>query len=266
MFAKTIIDSDAFIEMPISARLLYYDLGMRADDDGFVNSPKKIMRMIGATIDDMNILIMRKFIIPFDSGVVVIKHWRINNYLRSDRYTETQYVKEKEQLTIDDKGKYHLGIPTGIPHGVPTVSTGKDSIGKDSIGYLSNTNVLDCPSGDGRYSEIVEAWNGLSVFGVAQVKRIVDGSIRAKQLKSRISQYGEDAIIEAIDRIRRSKFLQGDNNRGWIITFDWFIKPSNFAKVYEGNYDNTAPKQADNKYTQKLVDIGEWGKQFEQQD
>ena len=129
MFAKTIIDSDAFIEMPMSARLLYYDLGMRADDDGFVNSPKKIMRMIGASNDDMNILIMRKFIIPFDSGVVVIKHWRINNYLRNDRYTETQYVKEKEQLTIDEKGKYHLGIPGGIP----AVSTGKDSIGKDSI-------------------------------------------------------------------------------------------------------------------------------------
>ena len=82
MFAKTIIDSDAFIEMPISARLLYYDLGMRADDDGFVNSPKKIMRMIGASEDDMRILAMRKFIIPFDNGLVVIKHWRINNYLR----------------------------------------------------------------------------------------------------------------------------------------------------------------------------------------
>ena len=117
-----------------------------------------------------------------------------------------------------------------------------------------------------RKKYILFKMNSLSAYGIAQIKRIVDGSIRAKQLKSRISQYGGDAIIEAIDRIRRSKFLQGDNNRGWIITFDWFIKPSNFAKVYEGNYDNTAPKQADNKYTQKLVDIGEWGKQFEQQD
>ena len=85
MFAKSIIDSDAFIEMPMSARLLYYDLSMRADDDGFVNSPKKIMRMIGASNDDMNILILRKFVIAFDNGVIVIKHWRMNNYLRSDR-------------------------------------------------------------------------------------------------------------------------------------------------------------------------------------
>lgn len=132
MFAKTIIDSDLFLEMPISARLLYYDLGMRADDDGFVNSPRKIMRMIGASNDDMNVLIARKYIIPFDSGVVVIKHWRINNYLRSDRYTETQYVDEKSMLSLDDKGEYltpgeeeqrKVGIPTGIPHGIPTVDT-----------------------------------------------------------------------------------------------------------------------------------------------
>ena len=98
MFAKTIIDSDAFIDMPMSARLLYYDLGMRADDDGFINSPKKIMKFIGATKDDMNILILRKFIIPFESGVVVVKHWRIHNYIRKDTYNETAYKKEKSML------------------------------------------------------------------------------------------------------------------------------------------------------------------------
>ena len=84
MFAKTIIDSDAFLDMPMSARLLYYDLAMRADDDGFINSPKKIMRFVGASMDDLNILAIRKFIIPFDNGVVVIKHWRIHNYIRKD--------------------------------------------------------------------------------------------------------------------------------------------------------------------------------------
>ena len=94
MFAKTIIDSDAFLDMPMSARLLYYDLSMRADDDGFNNAPKKIMRTIGATTDDMNILIARKFVIPFDSGVVVIKHWKIHNYIAKDRYKETKYKEE----------------------------------------------------------------------------------------------------------------------------------------------------------------------------
>ena len=139
MFAKTIIDSDAFLDMPMSARLLYYDLGMRADDDGFINSPKKIMRMIGASNDDVNILIARKFVIPFDSGVVVIKHWRINNYLRNDRYTETKYLEEKSTLDVDKNGSYTMKNNAGIPHGIPTVSTGKDRLGKDSIGKYINT-------------------------------------------------------------------------------------------------------------------------------
>ena len=108
MFAKSIVDSDAFIDMPMSARLLYYDLGMRADDDGFVNSPKKIMRMIGATNDDMNILLMRKFVIAFESGVVVIKHWRIHNYIQSDRYHPTKYAEEKAQLTVKANGAYTM--------------------------------------------------------------------------------------------------------------------------------------------------------------
>lgn len=139
MFAKTIIDSDAFLDMPMSARLLYYDLGMRADDDGFINSPKKIMRMIGASNDDVNILIARKFVIPFDSGVVVIKHWRINNYLRNDRYTETKYLEEKSTLDVDKNGSYTTKNNAGIPHGIPTVSTGKVRLGKDSIGKYINT-------------------------------------------------------------------------------------------------------------------------------
>lgn len=119
MFAKTIIDSDAFLDMPTSARLLYYDLGMRADDDGFVNSPKKIMRTIGATTDDMNILIAKKFIIPFENGIVVIKHWRIHNYIRQDTYTETPYRDEKKMLVIDENKAYTLK-PVTIDDGSST--------------------------------------------------------------------------------------------------------------------------------------------------
>lgn len=147
MFAKTIIDSDAFLDMPMSARLLYYDLGMRADDDGFINSPKKIMRMIGASNDDVNILIARKFVIPFDSGVVVIKHWRINNYLRNDRYTETKYLEEKSNLEVDKNGSYTAKNNTGIPVGIPTVSTGKVRLGKDSIG--KDINTISCNENSG---------------------------------------------------------------------------------------------------------------------
>ena len=135
MFAKTIVLSDAFLDLPMSARCLYFTLGMVADDDGFVNSPRSIMRQVGASEDDMKVLIAKKFVLIFDSGVIVIKHWRLNNYLRSDRYTETKYVEEKAQLTLNKNGSYTLndsGIPVGIPSmGIPSI--GKDSIDKDSI-------------------------------------------------------------------------------------------------------------------------------------
>lgn len=111
MFAKTIIDSDMFIDMPMSARLLYYDLAMRADDDGFVNSPKKIMKFVGASVDDMNVLIARQFIIPFESGVVVIKHWKIHNYIQKDRYKATSYQAEKESLTLKNGTYYTDDLP-----------------------------------------------------------------------------------------------------------------------------------------------------------
>lgn len=137
MFAKTIIDSDAFIDMPITARLLYYDLGMRADDDGFVNSPKKIMRMVGASQDDLAILISKKFIIPFETGVVVIKHWRIHNYIRQDRKHETKYEQEMSMLAIKENGAYTLvdtcqSSDRQLTGSCPTeVRLGEDSLGKD---------------------------------------------------------------------------------------------------------------------------------------
>lgn len=137
MFAKSIVDSDAFIDMPMSARLLYYDLGMRADDDGFVNSPKKIMRMIGATNDDMNILLMRKFVIAFESGVVVIKHWRIHNYIQSDRYHPTKYVEEKAKLALKDNGAYTLDTKCIQP--VSNMDT-EVRLGKVSQGKVSQNN------------------------------------------------------------------------------------------------------------------------------
>lgn len=108
MFAKTIVLSDAFLDLPMSARCLYFTLGMLADDDGFVNSPKSIMRQCGASEDDMKVLLAKKFLLWFDTGVIVIKHWRINNYLRNDRYTETKYVDEKSQLVIEPNGAYQM--------------------------------------------------------------------------------------------------------------------------------------------------------------
>lgn len=126
MFAKTIIDSDAFIEMPTSTRLLYFDLGMRADDDGFINSPKKIIKMTGASEDDLKILITKNFVIPFETGVVVIKHWRINNYIQKDRYKPTVYREEMAKLKAKDNNVYSLDTQYRL--GKDRLELGKDSI------------------------------------------------------------------------------------------------------------------------------------------
>jgi hypothetical protein len=108
MFAKTIIDSDAFIDMPLSTQALYFHLSMRADDDGFINNARKIQRMIGASDDDMKVLWTKRFIIPFESGIVVIKHWKIHNYIRGDRKKTTVYPEEMAMLEEKENGAYTL--------------------------------------------------------------------------------------------------------------------------------------------------------------
>lgn len=106
MFSLKIVDSDAFLDMPQSTQLLYFHLSMRADDDGFVGNPKKVMRMIGSSEDDYKVLIAKRFILNFESGVVVIKHWKIHNYIQTDRYQPTQYLEEKKTLETKENGAY----------------------------------------------------------------------------------------------------------------------------------------------------------------
>lgn len=164
MFAKTIIDSDAFIDMPLSTQALYFHLSMRADDDGFINNPRKIQRMVGASDDDLKVLIMKRFIIPFESGIVVIKHWKIHNYIRNDRYKPTVYSEEMAMLTKKENGAYTELDTDGIPSDNQAVyqldtqvSIGKGSIelGKGSGSVVDDTataadNQLKCLGGMGK--------------------------------------------------------------------------------------------------------------------
>ena len=110
MFSDTITDSDAFLEMPLSTQALYFQLSMRADDDGVVNNPKRIMRMLGASDDDLRILNSKKFIIKFDSGIIIIKHWLINNTLKKDRYKPTIYQREFSMLGMKPSKAYTLNF------------------------------------------------------------------------------------------------------------------------------------------------------------
>lgn len=129
MFSLDVVDTDAFLDMPQSAQLLYFHLSMRADDDGFVGNPKRIMRTIGAGDDDMKVLLGKRFILSFDSGVIVIKHWKLHNYIQRDRYKETNYLDEKQEIFEKENGVYTECIQN-VSKVDTQVRLGKDRLGK----------------------------------------------------------------------------------------------------------------------------------------
>lgn len=154
MFTKKITESDAFLDMPTSAQALYFHLSMNADDDGFINNPNSIRRTVGASEDDLKILLAKKFIIHFESGVIVIKHWKMHNYIQKDRYKPTDYIEERSCLSLDDKNAYSIALePLKIEDSskmdteciqngdIGKVRLGKDRIGKVRLGKDINTSV-----------------------------------------------------------------------------------------------------------------------------
>ena len=135
MFSQNIIGSDAFMDMPIGSQLLYFHLGMEADDDGFIGNPKKVMRGIGCKDDDLKVLLSKRFVLMFENGVLVIKHHRINNNWDSYNCKRTAYVEEFSQLYIKDNKAYTLDSAQGIPaqSGISLKSDGKKSLEENRI-------------------------------------------------------------------------------------------------------------------------------------
>lgn len=99
MMAKSVIETDHFMDMPMSSQCLYFHLLLRADDDGFIKNPSAIRREVGCGEDDMKLLVAKRFILPFDTGVIVIRHWKIHNYIRKDMYHPTECQAERGLLT-----------------------------------------------------------------------------------------------------------------------------------------------------------------------
>ena len=137
MFNKVITNDDNFLEMPCSSQVLYFHLSMNADDDGFVNNWKSIMRITGTKEDDLKVLIAKQYIIPFDSGVIVIRHWRLNNYLQKDRIIPTQYQEELKQLQLNNNNVYNMY--TKCIHSIDKNSIDKNSI--DIYGEFQNVKL-----------------------------------------------------------------------------------------------------------------------------
>ena len=264
MFTMKIVDSDAFLDMPATTQCLYFHLNMRADDDGFIGNPKRIMKITGASEDDLRLLIAKRFVLTFEDGVIVIKHWRMHNTLSRDRYTETSYIDEKRMLLLKENGSYSLAsgnviddtkliersnrqthnrrnkdaTKTHSGKGLG-IDIGKDidkdiDIDKEKDNKLIVSKDTICQTDVRR---VIEEWKKLQEVGINPIRDIKPSSKRYQLLKGRIREYGIDEVLNAINNVCNSDFLRGENNRGWMITFDWFVKPNNFTKVLEGNYN-----------------------------
>lgn len=208
MFAKTIIDSDAFMDMPLSSQALYFHLSMRADDDGFINNPKKIMRMIGASDDDFKVLCLKRFVIPFESGIVVIKHWKINNYIQKDRYKPSVYSEEKAKLETKENGVYTECIQDGYSLDTQ-VSIGKSSLGEyrvvESSGIVSTkngNNNVDKPVDNSDFGEVINKGvdnSSFELMGGSLGKGVV--LLTEEQRDALLDKLGLDAFNHYVNKL-----------------------------------------------------------------
>lgn len=213
MFSKKIIDSDAFLDMPLSAQALYFHLNMRADDDGFINNPKRIQRITGASDDDFKLLLAKRFIIFFDSGVIVIKHWWMHNTLKSDRYKPTQYQEERALLCVKENKSYTVKAPdppalngTNLEPDwnqfgtrlEPQYRLDKDKI-KDRIDKNNNT----CPSGDVQEADFEAFWK---VYPKKVAKKKAYQAF--KKIKTPVS-----VLIEAVEKQKKSEQWMRDHGQ-----------------------------------------------------
>lgn len=238
MFNKKITETDFFLDMPMSAQCLYFHLNMSADDDGFIGNVKTVKRMIGASDDDLKLLMAKEFIIPFESGVVVIKDWKIHNYIRSDRYAETVYLEEKKQLSVSDNGRYALGTPNVIPNVIPKVDgwdtqdrLGKDRLGKDKKEILSGDAEPPVP-----YSPIIDYLNEQT-----DKKFKASSAANKKLIKARWNEgYREPDFFKVIDNKvadwKGKKFSDGTDA-------DKYLQPSTLFGNKFDSYLNQKPKQ-----------------------
>ncbi len=197
MMSLEVIDTDAFLDMPQSCQLLYFHLNARADDDGFVSNPKRIMRDIGSQSDDLKLLSAKKFIISFSDGVCVIKHWRINNFIRKDIYKETKYLNWKQTLLIRPNGAYTQtdnGKALPIPKGHYTIDSVDEALTKrqPSIGKSS----IDKDSKEKKREEEPKKENKFSTPSLKEIK---------------------DYCLERKNNVDPDNFLNFYESKGWLI-------------------------------------------------
>ncbi|HGA3950500.1 TPA: replisome organizer [Streptococcus agalactiae] len=228
MFSLKIVDSDLFLDMPLSSQCLYFHLSMRADDDGFVDNPKKIIKIIGANDDDLKILITKGFVIVFERGIIVITHWKINNYIRSDRRKETMYITEKQSLTQTENGAYIKLEQLGIPNDNQVSTTCPHSIGKGRLDKVS----ID----KGRIEQVTPILYG-------EYKNIFLTDEEYGKLKEQLKEY-TDTMIDKLSRYIESS---GKNYKNHYITIlNWYEQDK--EKLSQKNIHNGSSKTYSTNY------------------
>ena len=254
MFSMKILGSDAFLDLPLSAQALYLHLCMRADDDGFLNNAKAIKRLIGASDKDIDILTEKRFILKFDSGAIVIKHWRIHNALRKDRYHKTQYQDELATLSVKENGAYtehgNQLATKWQPNGNQLAT--EDRIGKDSIGNVSSyEDTMRAPA-----KKIFNLYNEICGKVLPRAKELTEE--RRRKIKKAVTIFGEEKVTEAFRKAADSKFLTGENDTGWTASLDWILRESSMTKILEDNYKDKKSKRKEDC----INDTSEYGDDF----
>lgn len=263
MFAKTIIDSDAFLDMSLSTQALYFHLSMRADDDGFVNNPKKIQRMIGAGDDELKMLIAKKFIIPFESGVCVIKHWRIHNYIQNDRYKETVYKEEKAHLILKENKAYKY-VDTPCIQTVSKVETqirlDKNREDKNRLELEESKLEVGNKKKKTEYDLIIENYtNDLqlrnTIYEFIKMRKAIKAAMTSNALKLMLSKLDK---LSNCDKDKKFKILEQSIMNSWKGIFE--LKNENGQKQVQ--YSNEKPKLRFNNFKGRDYDYDDLEKKL----
>lgn len=189
MFSPQIVCSEEFLTMPVSSRELYFQLGMQADDDGFIQ-PKLIMKLTGATDDDLKVLLAKRFLLAFDGGVVVIKHWLIHNLIQKDRYHPTRFQDQKKTLLIKEN-KAYTEMSNPVNKMLTEVRLGKDRIGKDNTSAKAEAKL---PKYDPLGGEILKAFESVD----PKNKTMYGNTTQRKACDFLLSEYGLERVLKAI--------------------------------------------------------------------
>lgn len=268
MFSLDVIDTDTFIEMPISSRLLYYELGMRADDDGFVDNWKKIMAFTGLKEDDLKILITKKYVIPFDSGVIVIRHWRMNNYLQSDRKKATIYKEELNNLHLDNNNVYNLD--TDCIHSIVECSIDECSIDKCSCcndTIVNNSNNVS-PATNETSRETVRETSRETIFEYWEKNMGIIPSSIVEKIKNWQKEFSDDILKYAIDKcceknIRNYSYFNGILKQWKDKKYETLADCKNEFSEYQRIKEKNKPKSGMQKFHDTL---DEWERKMEEEE